>query len=164
MAVNGTRVSTREFQVTFDAADPLALGKFWAAALGYVIQPPPGQEPDPGQDADEVIEAWSAFLEANGIPPERRDSACAIVDPAGHGPRVFLQKVPEPKTAKNRVHLDVRAAPGLSGDDRMAALESEADRLGALGATRVRRFEPDGAMSAGFLVMTDPEGNEFCLD
>ena len=72
--------------------------------------------------------------------------------------------MPEPKAAKNRVHLDVRAAPGLRGDERMAALEPECERLVALGATRQQRFEPDGAMSAGHIVMTDPEGNEFCLD
>ena len=64
----------------------------------------------------------------------------------------------------NRVHLDVRAAPGLQGDERMAALEAECDRLVALGATRVRRYKPAPPMSAGFIVMTDPEGNEFCLD
>jgi predicted enzyme related to lactoylglutathione lyase len=46
----------------------------------------------------------------------------------------------------------------------MAALEAECDRLTALGATRVRRYEPAPPMSFGFIVMTDPEGNEFCLD
>jgi hypothetical protein len=55
------------------------------------------------------------------------------------------------------------AAPGLQGEERMAALEVECDRLVALGATRVRRYEPAPPMSAGFIVMTDPEGNEFCL-
>ncbi|MEO6578702.1 MAG: VOC family protein, partial [Candidatus Limnocylindria bacterium] len=68
------------------------------------------------------------------------------------------------KVAKNRVHLDVRAAPGLQGEERMAALEAECERLVALGATRVRRDEPGPPMSAGHIVMADPEGNEFCLD
>ena len=77
---------------------------------------------------------------------------------------VVFQRVPEGKAAKNRVHLDVRAAPGLTGGDRMAALEAEALRLIDLGARRVRRFEPAPPMEAGFIVMTDPEGNEFCLD
>ena len=72
--------------------------------------------------------------------------------------------MPEGKTAKNRVHLDLRAAPGLDGDERMAALEAESDRLVALGATRVERHEPAPPMAAGHIVMTDPEGNEFCLD
>jgi hypothetical protein len=71
--------------------------------------------------------------------------------------------LPEGKTAKNRVHLDVRAAVGLQGDDRMAALEAKADSLVPLGATRVGRKEP-GGIDAGHLVMRDPEGNEFCLD
>jgi hypothetical protein len=62
------------------------------------------------------------------------------------------------------VHLDVRAAPGLQGDERMAALEADCERLVALGATRVRRFEPEPPMSLGWIVLTDPEGNEFCLD
>jgi hypothetical protein len=142
----------REVQVTFDCGDPAALAAFWAEALGYVLQPPP-----------EPYESWDAFLDAVGVPEDQRNSRSAVVDPAGHGPRVFFQKVPEGKTAKNRVHLDVRAAPGMQGEDRMRALEGEAGRLATLGATRLRRFEPD-ATSAGFIVMQDPEGNEFCLD
>jgi hypothetical protein len=77
---------------------------------------------------------------------------------------VFFQQVPEGKVAKNRVHLDVRAAPGLQGEERMTALEVECDRLVALGATRLHRHEPQPPMSTGFIVMADPEGNEFCLD
>jgi len=73
--------------------------------------------------------------------------------------------VPEGKTVKNRLHLDVRVAPGLEGDERMRALETEANRLKALGATRAYRVEPDKAtMESGFITMHDPEGNEFCLD
>ena len=152
---------SRDFQVTFDAADPIALSRFWAEVLHYVLQPPPGREVGPDEDP---IEAWMEVLEAAGVPADQRDVASAIIDPEGTRPRVFFQKVPEPKTAKNRVHLDVRAAPGLEGDERMAVLESECDRLVALGATRVQRFEPAPPMSAGFIVMQDPEGNEFCLD
>lgn len=58
----------------------------------------------------------------------------------------------------------MRAAPGLEGEDRMKALEAEAERLVAHGATRVQRFEPAPPMQSGHIVMTDPEGNEFCLD
>jgi hypothetical protein len=71
--------------------------------------------------------------------------------------------VPEPKTAKNRVHLDLRAAVGLPPDRRDAALSAECTRLVALGARQVRRLEPDG-VDALCIVMQDPEGNEFCLD
>jgi hypothetical protein len=70
----------------------------------------------------------------------------------------------ERKRVKNRVHLDVRAAPGLAGDARMASLEAEAERLAAHGATRLRRHEPAPPFEAGHIVMADPEGNEFCLD
>jgi len=61
------------------------------------------------------------------------------------------------------VHLDVRAAPGLEGEERMTTLEAECARLVALGARRLERFEADQAAS-GHIVMQDPEGNEFCLD
>ncbi|WP_425271458.1 VOC family protein [Micromonospora inaquosa] len=73
-------------------------------------------------------------------------------------------RLPEHKRVKNRVHLDVRAAPGLAGDERMAALEVEADRLVSHGAKRLGRHEPAPPLGAGHLIMADPEGNEFCLD
>jgi hypothetical protein len=143
----------RDVQITFDCADPAALSAFWAEALGYRLQDPP-----------RGFDTWDQALEAMGVPPERRNDASAVVDPDGAGPRLFFQSVPEPKQVKNRVHLDVRAAPGLAGDERMAALEAEAERLVALGATRLRRHEPSPPLDAGHLVMADPEGNEFCLD
>ena len=99
-----------------------------------------------------------------GVPPENRNDASAVVDPEGSRPRLFFQRVPEHKQVKNRVHLDVRAAPGLEGDERMAALEAEAERLVSHGATRLSRHEPAPPLGAGHLVMADPEGNEFCLD
>jgi hypothetical protein len=99
-----------------------------------------------------------------GIPEDQWNTRSAIEDPDGAGPRLFFQQVPEDKVVKNRVHLDVRAAPGLQGEERMAALETESDRLIALGATRVRRYEPEPPMTAGHIVLRDPEGNEFCLD
>ncbi|GAB98699.1 hypothetical protein GONAM_02_02230 [Gordonia namibiensis NBRC 108229] len=144
---------SREIQVTFDCADPAALAAFWAEVLGYRIQAPPAG-----------FDTWDAALEAMGVPEERRNDASAVVDPDGRGPRIFFQRVPEGKTAKNRVHLDIRAAPGLAGDDRMASHEAEAARLVALGARRVRRVEPAPPLGAGHIVMLDPEGNEFCLD
>jgi hypothetical protein len=149
MTVHG---GARTVQVTFDADDPDAVARFWAAALRYELQPPP----PPFATWDEALDAW-------GVPAAERNDRSAVVDPAGVGPRIFFQRVPEGKTVKNRVHLDVRAAPGLQGEERMAALEAEADRLAGLGATRVQRHEPDRS-SAGHIVMQDPEGNEFCLD
>ena len=152
---------SRTIQVTFDAHDPAAQSAFWAAALGYRVPGPPGAELPEGADASA---AWVDFLTRIGVPESQHNSRSAIEDPDGDGPRVFFQRVPEDKVAKNRVHLDVRAAPGLDGDARMQALESECSRLVALGATRTRRVEPEPPMEAGFIVMADPEGNEFCLD
>lgn len=143
----------RDIQITFDCADPAGLAAFWAAALGYRLQDPPAG-----------FESWDQALEAMGVPPENRNDASALADPEGSGPRLFFQRVPEPKQAKNRVHLDVRAAPGLKGDARMAALEAAAERLVSHGATRLRRHDPAPPLGAGHIVMADPEGNEFCLD
>lgn len=144
---------TRDVQITFDCADPAALSAFWADALGYRLESPP-----PGFDS------WDAALEAFGVPRDQWNSRSAIAPVDGPHPRIFFQRVPENKNAKNRLHLDVRAAPGLSGVERMAALAAEAARLEAIGASIAYRVEPDGAMEAGFITMHDPEGNEFCLD
>ena len=152
---------SRTVQITFDAHDPRALSTFWRDALGYVHPGPPGVALPDGADP---LAAWDDVLARMGVPEHARNSRSALEDPDGTGPRLFFQQVPEGKTAKNRVHLDVRAAPGLQGAERMAALEAECDRLVALGASRVARHEPEPPLSAGHLVMTDPEGNEFCLD
>ncbi|MEV6399792.1 VOC family protein [Streptomyces sp. NPDC051907] len=152
---------SRHIQVAFDAHDPRALSSFWRDALGYVHPGPPGVDLPEGADP---LAAWDDFLAQIGVPEGERNTRSAIEDPEGNGPRLFFQQVPEDKVAKNRVHLDVRAAPGLQGEERMAALEAECERLVARGASRVRRHEPEPPMSAGFIVMTDPEGNEFCLD
>ncbi len=142
-----------ELQMTFDCADPDALATFWAETLGYVLQPPP-----------DGFDSWDAALQAWGVPESEWNSRSAAIPRDGGGPRLFFQRVPEGKAGKNRVHLDVRAAPGRTGDDRMAALAAEADRLEALGAELAYRVEPDGGMETGFITMRDPEGNEFCLD
>lgn len=152
---------SRHIQITFDAHDPAALSTFWRDALGYIHPGPPGVELPEGADP---LAAWDDFLARIGVPEDQRNSKSAVEDPDGDGPRLFFQQVPEDKVAKNRVHLDVRAAPGLDGEERMAALESECARLVALGATRVRCDEPAPPLSRGLIVMTDPEGNEFCLD
>jgi hypothetical protein len=137
-------------QVTFDAADPAALAAFWAQVLGYIAEPPP-----------EGWASWEDWAREMGIPEERWNDQSAIVDPDGAGARIFFQRVPEGKTAKNRVHLDVRAAPGLDADARRAKLREEAERLVAAGATRLYELEERGQF---WITMQDPEGNEFCLD
>jgi hypothetical protein len=138
-------------QVTFDCADPGALARFWAAALGYVIQPPP-----------EGHDTWESFLSAIGVPEEDWNSASGIIDPNGLGPRLYFQRVPEGKTAKNRVHLDVNAGGGhdVPEAERGSRVDAAVGRLVSLGATRVREHEERGER---WVVMNDPEGNEFCL-
>jgi hypothetical protein len=142
--------TARVIQVTFDCHDCQAQADFWREVLHYVDPPPP-----PGH------ESWDSFRET--LPEHLRNSRSAIVDPEGVGPRLFFQQVPEAKTAKNRVHLDVRAAPGLEGEERYAELDREYERVLALGATLHERLEPDG-FNELCIVMKDPEGNEFCLD
>lgn len=134
-----------EFQVTVDCADPGTLSMFWRDVLGYVHPAPPGVQLGEGEDP---LAAWEEFLERLGVPAEERDASSALVDPDGRGPRIYFQRVPEGKQVKNRLHLDLRAAPGLRGDERMAALEVACERVVALGATRMRRFESEGSSRA----------------
>ncbi len=138
-------------QVVFDCADVDTQTRFWAAALGYVLQPPP-----------EGFESWDAFLDSIGVPADQRDTKGALIDPDGLGPRLFFQKVPEAKAAKNRVHLDVNAGGGreVPDDERRSRVEAKVRELVDLGAIEVRRAEEHGE---SWMVMADPEGNEFCL-
>ena len=133
----------RTVQVAIDCADPAALSRFWAEALGYVLQPPPD-----GHDS------WESWLRAMGVPESEWNSASAVIDPDGAGPRVYFQRVPEGKAVKNRQHLDIRVRGGRE------AIPGEADRLVRLGATVVG---PKDERGEHWVVMQDPEGNEFCL-
>jgi hypothetical protein len=142
--------SVKQVQVTFDCAEPERVARFWCEVLGYVVPPPP-----------EGFASWDEVDRT--LPAEQQGSKFACVDPSGAGPRLFFQRVPEGKVVKNRVHLDVRSATGLVGDERVAALEAECARLVALGAARVRLMHADG-FNESCLVMQDVEGNEFCLD
>lgn len=142
--------SVKQFQVTFDCADPERVGRFWCEVLGYVVPPPP-----------DGFASWEDYERM--LPAERQGAWFACIDPTGVGPRLFFQRVPEGKVVKNRVHLDVRTATGLVGEERVAALEAECARLVALGATRVRLLLADEE-NESCLVMQDVEGNEFCLD
>ncbi|GAA3620533.1 VOC family protein [Streptomyces chitinivorans] len=142
--------SVRQVQITFDCAEPERLARFWCEVLGYVVPPPP-----------EGFFTWDDY--SGSLPSEERDSWFACVDPSGAGPRLFFQRVPEGKTAKNRVHLDVRVGTGLVGEERLAALEAECARLMALGAKHVLTQRADG-VNESCITMQDIEGNEFCLD
>ncbi len=131
------------FQITVDCADADVMSEFWSTALGYVPEPPPAG-----------AESWEEFLRDRDIPIPPAGSIGAIVDPDGVGPRMLFLRVPEPKTVKNRLHLDIRA--GRDDDARQAKI----DELVAAGARTVRRVDEAGTW---WMVMTDPEGNEFCV-
>jgi hypothetical protein len=127
--------SIKQFQVTFDCAEPERVARFWCEVLGYVL---PASAENQG--------SWSA-----------------CTDPSGAGPRLYFQRVPEGRVVKNRVHLDVRVGTGLAGEERLAVLEAECTRLVALGAVRVQLLVADDE-NESCIAMQDIEGNEFCLD
>ena len=139
-------------QLVFDTEDPDREARFWAEALGYRRQSPP-----------DGFDTWAAFLRLQGIPEERWNDASAVVDPDGKGPRIFFQRVPEGKTAKNRMHLDLNISGGRSTalDERKRRVNLEVARLRTLGATDTRgAMERDGEY---WIRVNDPEGNEFCV-
>ncbi|MEV0811274.1 VOC family protein [Micromonospora sp. NPDC050200] len=138
--------SVKQVQVTFDCIEPERVGRFWCEVLGYVVPPLEG------------FGTWDDFQ--HSMPPEEQGSWFACVDPSGVGPRLYFQRVPEGKVVKNRVHLDVRVAYDLEGEERLAAIEAECARLVPLGARRERLLY-DGTDAC--MVMQDIEGNEFCL-
>lgn len=140
----------KRVQVAIDCSDPDRLAHFWAEALGYQLQPPPAG-----------YASWDDFLEEMGIPEEDRNNASAIIDPDGAGPRIYFQRVPEPKTVKNRVHLDVNQKTRQTPPDEGRRLvDHEVERLKGLGATELYRFDQNGEY---WVTMSDPEGNEFCV-
>jgi hypothetical protein len=139
-----------KIQVVFDAAEPAKLAQFWAFALGYVPEPPP-----------EGFASWDDFGRSIGMPEERFGDQAAVIDPEGAGPRVYFQRVPEGKTAKNRVHLDVRVAgPDVQGEERTRRTEEQVARLIEAGASIAWR---ENDVRGSSVVMRDPEGNEFCV-
>ena len=138
-------------QIVFDCADPDAQAAFWAAALGYILQPPPAGYSD-----------WQTFATEHGM-ADRIGNVSAIIDPDGAGPRVFFQRVPEPKTAKNRVHLDLNVTTrGMGHAERRQRIDAEVARLTGMGATMFRAFDQPETDEM-WTVMADPEGNEFCI-
>ncbi|MFJ4685141.1 VOC family protein [Streptomyces sp. NPDC091377] len=142
--------SIKQFQITFDCAEPERVARFWRAVLGYAVPPPP-----------EGFATWDEF--DRSLPPGHQGPAFAFITPTDGAPRMFFQRVPEGKVVKNRLHLDVRVGTGLVGEERVAALEAECARLIPLGAVRVRLLLADDE-NESCLVMQDVEGNEFCLD
>ncbi len=138
-------------QITFDCLNPDALSRFWAALLEYHLPNPPDGHA-----------TWQEFLKAQNVPEDAWNDASAAEDPEGRGPRLFFQRVPESKQVKNRVHLDVNVGGprGAPAEERRTRVEAAVERAGALGATRVGDYEKYGER---WIVMQDPEGNEFCF-
>lgn len=141
-----------KIQIVFDCADPARVAGFWERALHYVSPPPPPPHT-----------SWDEWARSEGIPEEQWNDARSVDDPGGDGPRLYFQKVPEPKIAKNRMHLDLNVGGGSSVPltERRRRIDTEVVRLKKLGATDER-----GAMDRGdeyWVRMNDPEGNEFCI-
>lgn len=139
-----------DIQVVFDAAEPEKLAEFWAIALDYQLEPPP-----PGFDS------WYDFAEKIGVPKEKWHDFAAVIDAQRAKPRLFFQKVPERKVAKNRVHLDLNVSAGAPDkEEGWRRVLAHQDRVVAAGATMLYELsEPTGHC----MVMQDPEGNEFCI-
>lgn len=143
------------YQLVIDCADPGPLARFWAAALHYVIAPPP-----------EGFDSWDDWYRSIGVPEEELGLGDdRIIDPNNEGPAIWFQVVPETKSIKNRLHVDVHASGGRGAplDVRRERVEAEAARLEALGATRLRTISEEG-MDHYAVAMLDPEGNEFDIN
>ena len=139
-----------KIQVTFDAADPEKLAQFWGLALGYVTEPPP-----------EGFASWEEFARDAGIAEEDFGAVASRIDPAGEGPRLYFQRVPEDKTAKNRVHLDISVAGHhVRGEARKRLVSEEVERLVQAGGSLAWTNDDTRGDS---IVLYDPEGNEFCV-
>lgn len=144
------------WKLVIDAADPHAQAAFWAAALAY-------HEEDHSPLVSRLLDAGAVPAEATLTVRDRlawRDLA-AVRDPddpfdpatdTGLGHRILFQRVPEPKTVKNRLHLDLHPPTGTR--------DTEVARLTDLGAKVLREVAEAGG---SWTVMEDPEGNEFCV-
>jgi Glyoxalase-like domain len=138
--------------LTVDCARPGTLATFWSVALGYVEPPPPTGSA-----------SWAEWLTAQGVPPQEWDDAAYLADPEGTGPTLSFLRVPEPKSTKNRLHVDVKVSGGRGqpAELRRQRIQDAVDRLVDAGATVERYDDPDGVLD--HVVMADPEGNEFCV-
>lgn len=140
------------YQLVIDCTSPEELARFWAEALRYVIAPPP-----PGFDS------WDDWYRSVGVPDDELGiGADRIEDPTGEGPRIWFQVVPERKSVKNRLHIDLDASAGRGSafETRRHQVEAEAARLVSLGATRLHTTA-DQALDHYAVALPDPEGNEF---
>jgi Glyoxalase-like domain len=146
-------VALAKWTVTFDAADPARLAEFWALALGYVERPVP-----------DGFASWAQWLTHHGVPEEEWGDGAYLSDPSGNLPGISFLKVPEPKVAKNRMHIDVQAGGGRDAvpwEERWPRVLAAVEGLTAAGATVLAEVGLEGRPD--HVVMADPEGNEFCV-
>jgi len=146
------------WKLVIDSHDAPALADFWAAALEYEVE---NQHEfiekllAAGHLGEDLVAEHNGRRHFRGLvairhPDDPYDKATGV----GQGRRILFQDVPEPKTIKNRLHLDVHGEPG--------GLETLVSRLEGLGATRVQEINQGPA--GHWWVMRDPEGNEFCAN
>jgi hypothetical protein len=143
------------FQLVIDCTDPELLAGFWAAALGYVLEPPP-----------EGFATWDDHRRDIGLPDSYLGiGADSIVDPRGEGPRIWFNRVTDAKVVKNRLHLDIHVGGDRSVPlaTRAQRVDAEAMRLADLGATLTGALTVDG-LDHYAMGMKDPEGNEFDIN
>ena len=143
------------YQLVIDCASPEPLARFWAEALHYVIASPPAG-----------FESWDDFYRSIGVSEDELGiGADRIEDPRGEGPDIWFQVVPERKSIKNRLHIDLHASGGRDAplETRRDRVEAEAARLVALGATRKQANVEEG-LDHYAVALSDPEGNEFDIN
>jgi hypothetical protein len=143
------------YQLVIDCAEPDRLARFWAAALGYELTPPPAG-----------YAAWDDYYREIGVSEQLLGvGADRISDPEGHGPNVWFQIVPDVKTVKNRLHVDIHASGDRAApfETRRKRVEAEAARLAGLGAVVVAELYEEGGDHYA-VAMRDPEGNEFDIN
>ncbi|MEV6333996.1 VOC family protein [Nocardia vinacea] len=144
------------WKLVIDTRNAPALADFWAAALEYEVEDPSvlvEQLLSAGQlTADAVVEHHGRKTFRGYAAIRHPDDPFDPTSGVGQGRRLLFQDVPEDKTGKNRLHIDVHSEPGT--------LDALVARLEALGATRVREF--DKGPAGHWWIMRDPEGNEFC--
>jgi hypothetical protein len=143
------------YQLVIDCADPDLLARFWAEALAYELAPVPAG-----------FVTWNDFYRDLGVSEDDLvDGADRISDPEGGGPSIWFHAVPEVKTVKNRLHLDIHASGDRTDpiEVRRRRVDAEAARLAGLGATITGALSEEG-LDHYAVGMKDPEGNEFDIN
>jgi hypothetical protein len=143
------------YQLVIDCVDPDRQARFWAAALGYELAPPPAG-----------FATWDEFYRDLGLPEEElTGGADRISDPQGGGPAIWFQVVEAAKAGKNRLHIDVHASGERTDpiETRRKRVDAEAARLVGLGATQTVVMYQEGVDHYA-VGMKDPEGNEFDIN